>query len=149
MTAPGHPHVVILGGGFGGLYCAKALADAPVAITLVDRKNHHVFQPLLYQVATAALDPSDIASPLRQVFAEQENVRVIVGDARAIDAPRRVVRLADSELTYDVLVSGRTALPIADSVIKGMKASLLERAADVYWAGAVRHLVRNEPEVLQ
>ena len=104
MSEPGLPHIVILGGGFGGLYCAKSLAGAPVAITLVDRKNHHVFQPLLYQVATAALDPSDIASPLRQVFADQENVRVIIGDAQAIDAARKIVHLADSDLSYDALV---------------------------------------------
>ena len=98
------PHIVILGGGFGGLYCAKALREAPVHITLVDRKNHHLFQPLLYQVATAALDASDIASPLRQIFAAQQNVRVILGEVVSIDTGRQRVILEDAELAYDGLI---------------------------------------------
>ncbi len=98
------PHIVILGGGFGGLYCAKALRNAPVDITLVDRKNHHLFQPLLYQVATAALDASDIASPLRQIFADQQNVRVILGEVVTVDMARKRVVLEDAELAYDGLV---------------------------------------------
>ena len=75
------PRVVIIGGGFGGLYAAKALRDAPVEITLVDRRNYHLFQPLLYQVATAALNPSDIAYPIRSVLRRQKNVAVILGEA--------------------------------------------------------------------
>ncbi|MEO6950751.1 MAG: NAD(P)/FAD-dependent oxidoreductase [Polyangia bacterium] len=98
------PHIVILGGGFGGLYCARALREAPFDITLVDRKNHHLFQPLLYQVATAALDASDIAAPLRQIFAAQKNVRVILGEAVSIDTARQRVILEDAELAYDGLV---------------------------------------------
>jgi len=96
--------VVIVGGGFGGLYAAKALRDAPVEITLVDRRNYHVFQPLLYQVATAALNPSDIAYPLRWVLRRQKNASVILGEARSIDLDAKIVRLADGDLAYDYLI---------------------------------------------
>jgi NADH dehydrogenase len=96
--------VVIIGGGFGGLYAAKTLAGKPVRITLVDRRNYHLFQPLLYQVATAALNPSDIAAPIRAVLRKQKNVSVIMGDATAVDLDRRIVRLADGELAYDILI---------------------------------------------
>src|SRR5260370_10989545 len=86
------PHVVILGGGFGGLEAARALAGAPVRVTMIDRYNYHLFQPLLYQVATASLSPGDIASPIRWVLRHQENVRVLLADARGIDvASRRVL----------------------------------------------------------
>lgn len=107
MTAPrtGEPHVVILGGGFAGLYAARGLADAPVRITLVDRRNHHLFQPMLYQVATAALTPSSIAAPIRSVLRDQRNCEVLLAEARTIDAAARTVRLDDgSELTYDYLL---------------------------------------------
>jgi NADH dehydrogenase len=97
-------HIVIIGGGFGGLYAARALRRAPVRITLLDRRNHHLFQPLLYQVATAALNPSDIAYPIRAVFARQKNVSVILGDAQSIDVANKRVLLADGELAYDYLV---------------------------------------------
>ena len=96
--------VVIIGGGFGGLYAAKTLAKASVRITLVDRRNYHLFQPLLYQVATAALNPSDIAAPIRAVLRKQKNVSVIMGDATGIDLDRKIVRLADGELAYDILI---------------------------------------------
>jgi NADH:ubiquinone reductase (H+-translocating) len=86
------PHVVILGGGFGGLEAARALAGTPVRVTLIDRHNYHLFQPLLYQVATASLSPGDIASPIRWILRHQENVRVLLADARGIDvAARRVL----------------------------------------------------------
>ena len=98
------PHVVIIGGGFGGLAAARNLAKAPVTITLVDRRNHHLFQPLLYQVATAALNPSDIAYPIRAVLAEQKNARVLLADARSIDVDKRTVTLDDGLLHYDFLV---------------------------------------------
>src|SRR5450759_165116 len=98
------PHVVILGGGFGGLYTARGLRNAPVRITLVDRHNYHLFQPLLYQVATAALNPSDIAAPIRSILRHQKNVSVILGDAKAIDTSRKIVELADGELAYDYLI---------------------------------------------
>jgi NADH dehydrogenase len=99
------PHVLILGGGFGGLYCARALADAPVRITLLDRRNHHLFQPLLYQVATAALNPADIAQPIRSILRKQPNCEVLLGEAEAIDAPHSRVVLADGAvIDYDYLV---------------------------------------------
>jgi NADH dehydrogenase len=90
---PAVPHVVILGGGFGGLDAARALAHAPVRITLVDRHNYHVFQPLLYQVATAALSPADIASPLRWILRRQQNARVLMAEVRGIDLPHHRVLL--------------------------------------------------------
>ena len=96
--------VVIVGGGFGGLYAAKALRDAPVEITLVDRRNYHVFQPLLYQVATAALNPADIAYPLRWVLRRQKNASVILGEARSIDLDAKIVHLADGDLAYNYLI---------------------------------------------
>lgn len=77
--------VVIIGGGFGGLAAAQALREAEVDITLIDRTNHHLFQPLLYQVATAALSPGDIAWPLRTIFRSQRNVRVVMGEVQGID----------------------------------------------------------------
>ncbi|MGZ5477834.1 MAG: NAD(P)/FAD-dependent oxidoreductase, partial [Thermoanaerobaculia bacterium] len=98
------PHVVILGGGFGGLYTARGLRNAAVRITLVDRHNYHLFQPLLYQVATAALNPSDIAAPIRHILRRQKNVAVILGEAAAIDTERKIVTLLDGEIAYDYLV---------------------------------------------
>ena len=99
-----HPHVVIIGGGFGGLYAARTLAAAPVRVTLVDRRNYHLFQPLLYQVASAALNPSDIASPIRSILNRQRNTEVILGEATSIDVANKHVILADGELAYDYLV---------------------------------------------
>ena len=90
-TMPDIPHVVIIGGGFGGLDAARALAGAPVRVTLLDRHNYHLFQPLLYQVATASLSPADIASPIRWILRRQRNVQVLLAEARAIEPARRVV----------------------------------------------------------
>ncbi|MGD0992528.1 MAG: NAD(P)/FAD-dependent oxidoreductase [Gemmatimonadales bacterium] len=98
------PRVVIVGGGFGGLYAARALGKAPVEVTVVDRTNHHVFQPLLYQVATASLSPSQIAYPIRGVLRHQKNTRVLLADVVAVDPARRVVKLSDGELAYDWLI---------------------------------------------
>jgi NADH dehydrogenase len=99
------PHVVIVGGGFAGLYAARALRRAPVCITLIDRHNYHLFQPLLYQVATAALNPSDIAAPIRSILRRQDNVSVLLGEAASIDPARKLVSLADgAELPYDYLL---------------------------------------------
>lgn len=98
------PHVVILGGGFGGLNCARALRRAPVRITLIDRSNFHLFQPLLYQVATASLNPGDIASPLRHIVKRQANIEVWMAEARRIDPDARTVILADGRIQYDYLV---------------------------------------------
>jgi NADH dehydrogenase len=98
------PHVVIVGGGFGGLTAAQALAHANVRVTLVDRTNHHLFQPLLYQVATAALSPAEIAAPIRSVLAKQRNARVLMAEVTGVDLPQRRVILRDGELTFDFLV---------------------------------------------
>jgi NADH dehydrogenase len=97
-------HVVIVGAGFGGLTAARALRRAPVRITIVDRSNHHLFQPLLYQVATAALSPADIASPIRRIFRGQSNVSVLLADATAVDMPAKRVVLADGSVDYDILI---------------------------------------------
>ena len=98
------PHVVIVGGGFGGIEAAKALAGSKVRVTLVDRRNHHVFQPLLYQVATAALNPANIASPIRRILRGRANVEVLLGEVEAVDLAHKTVQLADGELAYDYLI---------------------------------------------
>ena len=99
------PHVVIIGGGFGGLSAAKALRKADVQVTVLDRRNHHVFQPLLYQVATATLSPGDIAAPIRWILRHARNVRVLLGEAARIDVAARRVELADGAvLDYDYLI---------------------------------------------
>jgi NADH dehydrogenase len=99
------PEVVIVGGGFGGLYTARTLRGAPVHVTIVDRRNHHLFQPLLYQVATAALNPADIAAPIRSVFRGWPNVSVVLAEAVGIDLAAKKLALADGELLpYDYLV---------------------------------------------
>lgn len=104
MDSGSRPHVVVLGGGFGGLQVALGLARAPVRVTLVDRNNHHLFQPLLYQVATAGLAVTDIAVPLRQIVRAQANTTVLLAEVQRIDVERRTVVLLDGELAYDQLV---------------------------------------------
>src|SRR5439155_1216308 len=98
------PHVVIIGGGFGGLYTARSLKDVAVRVTIVDRHNYHLFQPLLYQVATAALNPADIAMPVRSIVRRQANVNVILADVTAVDAARKVLATSMGEIAYDYLV---------------------------------------------
>jgi NADH dehydrogenase len=95
---------VIVGGGFAGLEAAKALADAPVRVTVVDRRNHHLFQPLLYQVATAVLSPADIAQPIRSVLRGQANVDVVLAEVTAIDPAAKEVVLAEGRVPYDYLI---------------------------------------------
>ena len=98
------PHVVILGGGFGGLAAARGLAHSEARITLIDRRNHHLFQPLLYQVATAGLSAPSIAAPLRHILREQANVTVLLDEALDVELAQRRIRLAHGELTYDALI---------------------------------------------
>ena len=99
------PQVLILGGGFGGLYAAKALRNAPVRVTVVDRRNHHLFQPMLYQVATAGLNPSDIASPIRSILRRSKNTEVLLAEAAAVDVDARQVRFTDGTTqSYDYLI---------------------------------------------
>ena len=95
---------MILGGGFGGLAAARALAKAPVRVTLLDRHNHHLFQPLLYQVATAGLSPAEIASPIRRILSAQRNVTVLLAEATAVEPDAKRIRLSDGELSYDQLI---------------------------------------------
>jgi NADH:ubiquinone reductase (H+-translocating) len=97
-------HIVIIGGGFGGLYAAKRLKDAPVEVTLIDRRNHHLFQPLLYQVATGELSPADIASPLRGLLKHQKNARVLLGEVVDFDVANHEVILSDGSVHYDTLI---------------------------------------------
>lgn len=102
---PSRPLVVIVGGGFGGLSAARALADAPLDVLLIDRQNHHLFQPLLYQVATAGLSPGDIASPIRWILRRQRNVRVWLGEVTDVSPRERVLHLADgARVPYDYLI---------------------------------------------
>ena len=98
------PHVVVIGGGFAGLHATRELARAPVRITLLDRRNHHLFQPLLYQVATAALNPSDIAYPIRSVLRRQKNARVLLADVTRIDTAARRVEFDGGAIDYDDLI---------------------------------------------
>ena len=98
------PRVVIVGGGFGGLYAAKRLGGAAVDLTLVDRRNFHLFQPLLYQVATGGLSPANIAAPLRAILKKQQNTRVILGDVSGIDVVGRALVLETERLPYDFLI---------------------------------------------
>ena len=103
--AVGKRRVVIIGGGFGGLACAQALAGAPVHVTLIDKRNHHLFQPLLYQVSTAALSPADIAAPIRKALARAENIDVVLAEVSGVDAGSRRVELADGGyIPFDQLV---------------------------------------------
>ncbi len=104
MKTDARPRIVIVGGGFGGLLAAKSLARLPVQITLLDRKNHHTFQPLLYQVATAGLSPAEIAEPIREILSRYDNVEVLLGEVQGFDLDRRLVKVRGFELSYDYLV---------------------------------------------
>ena len=103
-AASTRPRVVIIGAGFGGLTAAKALKNAPVDVTLIDRRNHHLFQPLLYQVATAGLAPNQIATPIRAIVRHQKNVNVELGTVEAIDTAQHQVVLGDRRVPYDFLI---------------------------------------------
>jgi NADH dehydrogenase len=98
------PHVVIIGGGFGGLSAARGLAKAPVRVTLIDRRNHHLFQPLLYQVATAGLSPANIAAPIRSILNQQDNIEILMAEVIGIQPKNQLVQMKDRELKYDYLV---------------------------------------------
>src|SRR5215467_6039753 len=99
------PRVVIVGAGFGGLYAARALKDADVSVIVVDRTNHHVFQPLLYQVATATLAPTDICAPIRWLLHKRRNVDILLAEVESIDPQRRVVHCDnEQDLEYDYLI---------------------------------------------
>src|SRR3954463_14845804 len=96
--------VVIIGAGFGGLNAARSLARAPVRITVIDRKNHHTFQPLLYQVATAGLSPGEIAAPIRSILRSHRNVEVLMAEVTGFDLERHIVHTQEAEIAYDYLI---------------------------------------------
>ena len=104
------PRVVILGGGFGGLQAARALGKAPVHVTIIDRRNYHLFQPLLYQVATATLSAADISSPIRHILSDQENTEILMGEVTGVDVQRQQVMIRDllkqeeHSIGYDYLI---------------------------------------------
>jgi NADH dehydrogenase len=104
MVTEHSPRVVIIGGGFGGLNAARKLVKLPVQVTLIDRKNHHTFQPLLYQVATAGLSPGEIAAPIRWIMRGHENAEVLLGEVADIDVERKIVKLPDHDIVYDYLI---------------------------------------------
>lgn len=104
MAESAKHHVVIVGGGFGGLNAARALRRAPVQITLIDRRNFHLFQPLLYQVATGGLSPANIAAPLRAIVARQKNCDVLLGDVEGFDVDKQIVKLDGDQISYDTLI---------------------------------------------
>ncbi len=99
-----NPRVVVIGGGFGGLLAVRGLKHAPVQVTLIDRRNYHTFQPLLYQVATAGLSPGEIAAPIRWILRRQHNVEVLMGEVQDFDLARKIVKLPDLEVPYDYLI---------------------------------------------
>src|SRR6516225_9480960 len=103
-AAAGRPRIVVVGAGFGGLSAAMRLARVAAEVTLVDRRNHHLFQPLLYQVATAALSPADIAAPIRGILSRQANIAVILGTVTGIDVSGRAVLLGERRVPYDQLI---------------------------------------------
>jgi len=104
QTTSSNPKVVIIGGGFGGIYAARILANQPVDVTLIDRTNHHLFQPLLYQVATAMLSPADIAQPIRSILKDAKNVRVVMGRVESIDTAAKIVHTRGSQYPFHYLI---------------------------------------------
>lgn len=110
MEKTARPHILIVGAGFGGLKAAEGLARLPVQITVLDRKNHHTFQPLLYQVATAGISPAEVAAPIREILAKHKNVEVLLGEVIGFDLQQRKAFLRDHELSYDYLIVAAGAM---------------------------------------
>src|SRR5438477_5210350 len=104
MDSKPSPHVVVIGAGFGGLLATRTLARYPVRVTVIDRKNHHTFQPLLYQVATAGLSPGEIAAPIRSILRSHKNVEVLMAEVTGFDLERRFVHTPELEIPYDYLI---------------------------------------------
>src|SRR3954466_6401595 len=104
MTTNRKPHVVVIGGGFAGLLAVRTLSRYPVSITLIDRKNHHTFQPLLYQVATAGLSPGEIAAPIRSILRSHKNIEVLMAEVTGFDLERRLVQTPEGDIAYDYMI---------------------------------------------
>src|SRR5271166_5155583 len=104
MNNQSTPRVVIVGAGFGGLNAAQELAKAPLRVTLIDRRNYHTFQPLLYQVATAGLSPGEIAAPVRSILRHNKNVEVLMAEVHGFNLDRKTVETSDAEIPYDYLI---------------------------------------------
>ena len=125
MKKPRTPRVVIVGGGFGGLNAARGLGSSPVEVIIVDRRNHHLFQPLLYQVATATLSPADIATPIRKIVKKQQNATVMMAEAQRVDVDGSTLVTDLGEIPYDYLVLAAGATRIGASagiqIVSGQK----------------------------
>jgi NADH:ubiquinone reductase (H+-translocating) len=150
--------VVIVGAGFGGLVAARTLARAPVQITLIDRTNHHTFQPLLYQVATAGLSPGEIAAPIRWIFRKCRNVEVLLGEVLDVDLVRRVVNLPEADIPYDYLIVAAGAThayfghdewePLAPGLKTVEDAREIRRRVLLAFELAERKAIEGEPSTL-
>src|SRR5262244_2159053 len=103
-SADARPHVIIVGGGFGGLYAARGFADAPVRVTIIDKRNYHLFRPMLYQVATGLLSADEIAAPLRSILRKQKNVEVLMTEVVGVDTQHQSLEMIDCSLRYDYLI---------------------------------------------
>ncbi len=158
MNGKPSKRVVIIGAGFGGLVAARTLARGPVQITLIDRTNHHTFQPLLYQVATAGLSPGEIAAPIRWIFRKYRNVEVLLGEVLDIDLARRVVRLPEAEIPYDYLIVAAGAThayfghdewePLAPGLKTVEDAREIRRRVLLAFELAERKAIEGEPSTL-
>src|SRR5215471_21219391 len=104
MGSNSKPRVVVVGAGFGGLTAARRIARLPVQVILIDKTNHHTFQPLLYQVATAGLSPGEIAAPIRWIVSHHRNIEVFLGEVQDFDLERRLVKMPDKDIAYDYLI---------------------------------------------
>jgi NADH dehydrogenase len=151
------PRIVIIGAGFGGLEAARRLAKLPVQLTVIDRKNHHTFQPLLYQVATAGISPAEIAAPVRWILRGRANVEVLMGEVVDFDLQRRVVKLSDLELPYDYLIVATGAShayfghdewePLAPGLKTIEDALEIRRRVFLAFELAERHAIAKEPQI--
>jgi NADH:ubiquinone reductase (H+-translocating) len=151
------PRVVIIGAGFGGLQAARLLAKLPVHITVIDRKNHHTFQPLLYQVATAGISPAEIAAPVRWILRGRQNVEVLLGEVVDFDLQQRRVKLSDLEIHYDYLIVATGARhsyfghdewePLAPGLKTIEDALEIRRRVLLAFELAERQAIANEPPV--
>ncbi|HUK47139.1 MAG TPA: FAD-dependent oxidoreductase, partial [Terriglobales bacterium] len=152
------PRVVVVGAGFGGLEATRKLAKLPVQVTLIDRRNHHTFQPLLYQVATAGISPAEIAAPIRWVMRGRENVEVLMDEVVDFDLSRKIVKLPDFEVPYDYLLVAAGAQhsyfghdewePLAPGLKTVEDALEIRRRVLLAFELAERHAAAGEPQAM-